>query len=336
MGEGLKIVVTGGSGFLGRLVVDAVLKRGELEGGGHERNAVDKVVVMDRVEPDGRLMRDRRVEAAVGDVGDPDFVRSAIEGGNVGVFHLASMVSSECELSPERAWSVNVGGARAVLEAARKCYRPPRLVFASSMAVFGGRFVTATVSDETRLTPQTTYGATKAITEMLVSDYTRKGYVDGRSARLPTVVVRPGRPNAAASSWVSGLFREPLAGKECIIPVDKGTRVPITGYRTVVENLLRLFDLDGSRLETDRALNLPALSPSVQEMRETLEHVGGAQAAEKLRFEPSDEIARIFGGWAQTSSFAKSRELGLLVDTNLDDVVSEYLEDLGEARLAFG
>jgi D-erythronate 2-dehydrogenase len=328
--------VTGGAGFLGRLVVNSVLRQGEFAGLGNERSTVEKVVVVDHVEPNVELMCDKRLEAAIGDVGDPEFARSVIAGENVGVFHLASMVSSECEVSPERAWSVNVGGMRAVLEAARECDRPPRLVFASSMAVFGGRFVSAAVSDDTRLTPETTYGATKAISELLVSDYTRKGYVDGRSARLPTVVVRPGRPNAAASSWVSGLFREPLAGSECVVPVDRGTRVPVSGYRTVVANLLRLFEVGGDVLGSGRALNLPGLSPSVQEMMESLERVGGAEAVEKVRFEPNDQIARIFGGWAQTSSFAKSKELGLLVDSSLDAVVYEYLEDFGEAGVVFG
>ena len=152
---------------------------------------------------------DHRAQVAIGDITDPEVVRAVVDRDDTSVFHLASMVSAGCELDFDGALAVNLDGCRAVLEACRPRSRP-RLVFSSSVAAFGGLGPEEVASDSTKVTPQTTYGVTKAICELLVNDYTRKGFVDGRSARLPVVVIRPGRPNAAASSWVSGIFREPF------------------------------------------------------------------------------------------------------------------------------
>ena len=222
------------------------------------------------------------MELVLGDIADPDLMRTVIDRGDVSVFHLASMVSAECELDFDRALRVNIDGAHAVLEGCRATGAAPRLVFASSIAAFGGLEATDVAGDDRKLTPETTYGTTKAVCELLVNEYTRKGFVDGRSARLPTVVIRPGKPNGAASSWVSGILREPMNGVESVLPVDPGTRVPLSGYRTIVDNLVRLHEVDGAALGPDRALNLPALNVTAQEMID--ERSGGRAIDRSARY----------------------------------------------------
>ena len=325
----MKVVITGGSGFLGRILAAKLLDRGELAGPTGGPEPIDSVVLLDSVvdlAAVGGLQG--RVEIVEGDVTDVACLRSVIDRDDVSVFHLASMVSAACELDFDGALRVNLSGAVAVLDAcrARKCR--PRVVFASSIAVFGGDAVVGVVSDATKLIPETTYGATKAMCELLVNDYSRKGFVDGRSARLPTVIIRPGRPNAAASSWVSGIFREPLSGQECIVPVDVGTRVPLSGYRTVVENLIRLHEVDGDALGGDRGCNFPALNPSAEEMIDTLARVNSRRLGE-IRVQPDAAVMSIFRGWAQCSSFARATGLGLVRDTTLEAIIQAYLEDFG-------
>ena len=194
---------------------------------------------------------------------------------------------------------------------------------------FGGIGVDDIVSDTTKLTPETTYGMTKAVSELLVNDYTRKGFLDGRSARLPTVVVRPGQPNAAASSWVSGIFREPLNGVDCVVPVDYDMAIPIAGYRTVVANLVRLHEVDGAALGPDRALNLPALDATPRQMAAALRRVAERPLGE-IRNEIDPVISAFFGGWARHSSFARATALGLARDESIDSMVAAYIQDFLE------
>lgn len=325
----MKVLITGGAGFLGRMLAASLLRRGELTGPDGHLQAIDSLMLLDSwASPAAVVGLGPEVELVEGDVRDAALLGSLVDRDDVSVFHLASMVSSACEVSFDRALDVNIGGARAVLDACRARHSQPRLVFTSSIAAFGGEAVEGTVSDTTKLTPETTYGSTKAICELLVNDYTRKGFVDGRSARLPTVVIRPGRPNAAASSWVSGLFREPLSGQECIVPVDVATRVPLSGYRTVVENLVRLHEVRGDALGSDRGCNLPALNPSAEEMIATLRRVTNRPLGE-IRLQPDPAIMAVFGTWAQQSSFARAVALGLACDINLEEIIEAYLQDFG-------
>jgi len=240
----VKVVITGGLGFIGRMLARRLEQRGLLA-----NREVEELVVFDR--PDG-------------DVCDARQVAALVEDGAI-VFHLASMVSGECELDFDAALRVNLDGTRNVLEACR-ARSDVRLVFASTLAVFGGELMPETVADGTKVTPQTTYGTTKASSELLVNDYTRKGFLDGRAARLPTVIIRPGAPNAAASSFASAVFREPLAGRDYALPVELDTRMPVIGARTAVECLMRLAEVDPGALGADRALNLPSLSVTAGEM----------------------------------------------------------------------
>lgn len=326
----MKVVITGGTGFVGRLLTASLLARGELTGPSGKPEPIDSVVLLDSVigEVTGTAIG-RGTELVEGDVTDPGLLRSIVDRDDISVFHLASMVSAACELNFDGALDVNVGGARTVLEACRARGSRPRVVFASSVAAFGGDAVGDVVTDATKFTPETTYGTTKAICELLMNDYTRKGSVDGRSARLPTVVIRPARPNAAASSWVSGLFREPLSGQECVIPVDIGTRVVLSGYRTIVENLIRVHELDGGALGKDRGCNLPGLSPTAEEMIAALRRVADKPLGD-IRLQRDPKIEAILGTWPQQWGAVRAVELGLARDESLESIIQEYREDFGD------
>ena len=323
----MKVVITGGGGFLGQMLARRLLAAGELTGASNTPEPVDEIVLFDSKVPPKMLPGlDGRAQLMTGDVADAGRLREVVDQDDISVFHLASMVSAECEVDFDAALRVNLDGGRAVLEACRARGSRPRLVFSSSIAAFGGLAPSEVATDSTKLTPGTTYGTTKAICELLVNDYTRKGFLDGRTARLPTVVIRPGRPNAAASSWVSGIFRERLNGEECIVPVDPGTRVPLAGYRTVVENLVRLHELGSDALGPDRALNLPALELTAQEMIEGLSAVVPGPLG-PVSFRPDPAVEAIFATWAQHASSDRAAELGLLRDRGLAEIVAAYLED---------
>jgi nucleoside-diphosphate-sugar epimerase len=308
------------------MLARALVARGTLTGPSGAQEPIDSMVLFDAVDPPPQTDLHSSIVSVAGDIGDADLLRSVVDRDDVAVFHLASMVSAGSELDFDRALRVNVGGATAVLEACRARGSTPRVVFSSSIVAFGGIGVDEVVSDETKLTPETTYGTTKAICELLVNDYTRKGFVDGRSARLPTVVIRPGQPNAAASSWVSGILREPLNGIECVVPVDAGTHVPIAGYRTVVDNLIRLHEIDGALLGSDRAVNFPALDPTPREMSAALSRASDRPLG-AIRYELDPEISSFFRGWAQHSSFDRAVALGLVRDNDLESIITGYIED---------
>ncbi|HET8590560.1 MAG TPA: D-erythronate dehydrogenase [Nakamurella sp.] len=324
----MKVVITGGGGFIGSRLAHRLLEVGELTGPDGSARPIDIITLLDIGYSDGLpVPDDARVERATGEATDGTLLRTLIDRDDVAVFHLASMVSSACEADFDAALRVNLGAVQAVLEAARARPSRPRVIFASSLAVFGGEAVAGTVTDTTKLTPETTYGTTKAIGELLVNDYTRKGFVDGRSARLPTVVIRPGRPNAAASSWVSGIFREPLNGQQAVVPVGGDIRVPISGYRTVVDNLIRLHQAPGEAIGPDRAVTLPSIAVTAREMAAALTSAAGDRELGPIVHRPDPLVERIFAGWAQTSSFQRATELNLLADEGLEPIIRGYLED---------
>ena len=323
----MKVVVTGGTGFLGRSLARHLLGRGALTGPSGSPERIDSIVLFDTIAPpDLGAELAGRVELVLGDVSDAELVRSLVDRDDTSVFHLASMVSYGCELDFDAALRVNLDGGRAVLDACRARGGTCKLVFSSSIAAFGGTAMPDVVGDSTKLTPETTYGTTKAICELLVNDYSRKGFLDGRSARLPTVVVRPGRPNSAASSWVSGIFREPLHGEECVVPVEATTRVPLSGYRTLVDNLVRLHEVDGRALGDDRAVNLPALAVTVEEMTDALRRTADRPLG-PIVVRPDPAIVAIYRSWAQRSSFGRATDLGLVTDSGLEPIIRAYIDD---------
>jgi nucleoside-diphosphate-sugar epimerase len=322
----VRVVISGGAGFLGGRLAQTLLDRGSLTGPSGRDEPIESLVVLDLVPPPAPIAADARVEFVAGEIADAPLLERIVDRDAISFFHLASMVSAGCEADFDAAYRVNVDGVRAVLEALRARASAPRIVFSSSIVAYGGLAPHEVAADSTKLTPETTYGTTKAICELLINDYTRKGFVDGRSARLPTVVIRPGRPNAAASSWVSGLFREPLNGEECVVPVDSEMCLPIAGYRTIVENLIALHEVDGAVLGPDRALNLPALDVTAAEMLAGLRRATDRSLG-PVEFRVDHAISAFFVGWAQHSAYDRALAAGLRRDPDLVTIIHEYIAD---------
>lgn len=324
----MKVVVTGDTGFLGLALARRLLARGELTGPAGRSEEIDELLLFDAVEPPERPAGlDGRVRIESGDVSDRERVRALLDRDDVSVFHLASIVSAGGELDFDAALRVNLDGTRNVLEAARARAGLPRVVFTSTYATFGGAAMPAVVGDTTKLTPQTTYGVTKACGELLVNDYTRKGFLDGRSARLPTVIIRPGKPNPAASSWASGIFREPLNGIDFVLPIEPDTPTPVSGHRTIVANLVDLHEADGAAIGDDRAVNFPNLDATPRTMQEALRRVAGDRPLGRIEERLDPAIQAIVSTWATHATFERAERLGLARPESLDRIVLDYVED---------
>jgi nucleoside-diphosphate-sugar epimerase len=312
----MRIVITGGCGFLGRRMALQLLERG----------GIDELVLFDNAPPALPLPEDQRLRLVTGDIADRATIRKVVTSGTSSVFHLAAVVSGEAEADTDLGYRVNLEGTRAVLEACRALGSRPRVVFASSLAVYGGELPPA-VGDDTAPMPQTSYGAQKAIGELLVNDYSRKGFIDGRAVRLPTVVVRPGRPNRAASTFASSIIREPLAGREAVCPVSPDTVMALVSPRRVVAGLLRAHDLPGGAFGTSRSLQLPGFSVAVGEMAEAVRRAGGTEAYGRIRWVPDPQIQLIISGWPQALEAPRAEALGFAPDTGIDEVVRAFIED---------
>jgi len=316
----MNILITGGAGFLGQQLVQALCRRGELTKG-EATEAIERIVAFDSVGV-SPATADPRVTCVEADLGDHAALARAMAGID-SVFHLAAVVSGAAEADYDLGLRVNVDGTRALVDACRALPRPPRFVFASSVAVFGGE-LPAVVEDDTMPAPQASYGVQKLIGELLVGDCTRRGYIDGRAVRLPTIVVRPGKPNAAASSFASGIIREPLAGVESICPVDATTRVWVMSPARAVSSLVHAHETPSSAWGSQRAVNLPGITVSVSEMLEALRAVGGDAAVRCVRFEADERIARIVRTWPTRFNAARASALGFTADPNFDSIVRAY------------
>jgi len=324
----MKVVITGGTGFVGARLARRILDKGTLAGPDGAQVKVDEMVLFDVVAPDPLPMSlDGQVQLVTGDMADKALIESLIDRDDISVFHLASVVSGGGEKDFDTAINTNLYGGLKLFEALRARASCPRLVFASSIAVFGGQHMPDVVGDRGKQTPQTTYGMTKACCELLINDYTRKGFLDGRSARLPTVIVRPGKPNAAASSFASGVFREPLKGEPCELPVNLETVMPVLGYRNIVEGILALHELPGGKLGDDRAVSLPAMDVMVADMIGALKRVAHNRKLGDITVKPDPFIEAIVNSWPKASEDARALSLGLPKDQSLDDVVRNYIED---------
>ncbi len=324
----MKVIITGGGGFLGSQLCKKLLELQQLTGVSGKQEPIDEILLLDAAFT--RTFEHPLVRQVTGNISDSEVVRTVIgsvEGTSI--FHLASMVSGECELHFYDAIRVNLDGGRNVFEAARSLNGTARLVFASSIAGFGGEAMQNPNTDRTKLTPQTTYGMTKVICEMMVNDYSRKGFFDGRSVRLPTVIIRPGKPNAAASGWASGMFREPLNGEQCLLPVRRCQRHPMTGYRTAIASMIALHEIPAAKLPEDRAFGLPAHSISPDDAQTVLSEI----AAEKgmvlgdIVDAFDSRIQSIVDNWPVAVDGSRASALGLPHPPTLKRLVEEYLED---------
>ncbi len=320
----MKVLITGGAGFLGQRLLRRLLQRGTLAGSKDRQEAIDEIVVFDRVVPPAS--EDPRVRLVAGDLCDEGLMRELVAARVGSVFHLAAVVSGQAEADFDLGMRVNVDGARILLEACRRAGAKPRVLFTSSVAVYGGN-LPACVDDATALDPQSSYGAQKAIAELLLVDYSRKGFVDGRVARVPTVSVRPGRPNQAASSFASSIIREPLQGDAAVCPVAPGTRMWLLSPRRAVECLLALHDVPEAALGASRKVNLPGVSVSAAQMVDALRAVAGNEAAELVRWEPDPAVERIVGTWPAAWDTSRARTLGLEGDSGFEAIVRAFVED---------
>jgi nucleoside-diphosphate-sugar epimerase len=326
----MKVVITGGMGFIGARLGRALCERGRLTGVSGQEEPVDELVLFDSVEVPGLFEEregDTKVTIVVGDISDGQTVRKLVDRDDISVFHLASVVSGAGEKDFDLAMRVNLDGGRHLLEALRMRDGQARLVFASSLAVFGGTRMPHVVGDNVKQTSQTTYGITKSMCELMINDYTRKGFIDGRSARLPTVIIRPGKPNQAASSFVSGVFREPLNGEDFELPVAVGTVMPILGYRAIVDNLIRLHELNDNLLSDDRAVSLPSHTVAVQDMIDALNAAAGNRGLGQITVKPDPFIEQICAGWPQDCEYSLATSLGFTKEDNLEEIVAYYIED---------
>ena len=316
----MKIVITGGCGFLGVGVARKLMDRPE----------IDSLVLFDAHVPDALPTGlDDRVTMVEGDISDRVQVAAIIDRDDIGVFHLASLVSAGGEQNFDLAMRVNFDGGRHILEALRARKGTPRIVLASSLAVFGGPDMPESVTEMTRVVPQTTYGMTKAIGELMINDYTRKGFIDGRAARLPTVIIRPGAPNAAASGFASGVFREPLSGQDYVLPVAMDTRMMVIGARSAIAGLTGLMDADGEGLGADRVVNLPNNAYAVTDMIAALERVAAENGITfgPVTPKPDPAIEAIVKSWPLAMEDSRARALGLPADESLEAIIREYIAD---------
>ena len=313
----MKIIVTGGAGFLGSRVISELLAA---QDAGHLPQQITEVVSLDLTETS---VQDPRVSSVVGDIADPELLRRTVDEDTWAIYHLAAVLSGGSEEDFDLSHRVNVHATHQLLEAARATGSRPRFLFTSSIAVFGGE-MPEVVPENLATQPDSTYGAFKAMGELLVNDYSRKGFVDARICRLPTISVRPGRPNSAASSFASGIIREPLQGEASVCPVPLETRMWLSSPNTVVANLVHAVTIEGEQIGRWRVLNLPGICVTVGEMLESLTAVGGQQARDLVTHQEDERIKSIVLSWPGDFDVDRVLELGFGRDESFTDAVRQF------------
>jgi D-erythronate 2-dehydrogenase len=316
----MKILITGGGGFLGFRLARSLLARGTLGG-----KPIGSVTLLDGAFPSG-VENLQKVRAVTGDVSDEKTIASVCPPDTEAVFHLAAVVSGAAEADFDLGMRVNLKGIELLLAQMRKCSRPPRLVYTSSVAAFGGD-LPAVLDDSTIANPQTSYGAQKVIGEYLITDYSRKGFVDGRSLRLPTIVVRAGKPNAAASSFASGVIREPLNGVISECPVAPETGVWLLSPGRVVDAFIHAWELPAEAWGTQRWLNLPGITATVAEMVDAMRKVAGDEVAKRVVYKADARIQAIVRTWPVNFRTPRALAMGFKPDPDVESVIRDYIAD---------
>ncbi len=317
----MRILILGGGGFIGLKLAKALAERGTLRG-----DAISHLCLADVT---GTKAIDAPFPVTIEslDIANRNAVDALMEKGWDVIFHLAAVVSGQAEADFVSGLRANFFGTLNLFESARAGGRVPVIVYSSSVAAYGGE-VPQPIEDWTNTNPQTSYGSQKVIGELLLNDYSRRGFFDGRGVRLPTVVVRPGKPNAAASSFFSSIIREPLQGEPAMCPVDpKATKGWLTSPRAVFENLLRSAELDADALGQNRCFNLPGITVTVAEMIESLSRKGGKEALDLIDYEINPAVEKIVSGWAVDFNPAKALALGMKADTDFDSIVQQFIDD---------
>ena len=321
----MHILIIGAAGMVGRKLTAALVRAGQV--GGKE---VSKLTLADVIKPES-VAFSGAVDAVAADLSAPGTAASLVAGRPDLIFHLAAIVSGEAEADFDKGYRINLDGTRFLLEAIRQeglknSPYVPKLVFTSSIAVFGAPFPEA-IGDEFFSTPLTSYGTQKAIGELLLNDYSRKGFVDGVGIRLPTIVVRPGKPNLAASGFFSNILREPLSGKEAVLPVARDVRHWFASPRAAVGFLIRAAELDTSKLGWRRTVSAPGLSTTVGEEIEALRRVAGDKVVGLIKEVPDETIIKIVAGWPRNFSTKRAEGLGFVAETSFDDIIRIHIED---------
>jgi len=339
----MNVLITGAAGFLGQRLARALVERGHLQSSAGIAEPIEELCLFD-VNPPAALARDSvmdssidphrrsapiRIRTVTGDIRDSALLRSLIDERTTAVFHLSAIVSGTAEADFDLGWSINLDGSRALLEACREARAHARVVFTSSVAVYGGA-LPVLVTDQTPLNPQSSYGAQKAMAELLLTDYNRKGFVDGRILRLPTISVRPGRPNGAASSFASGMIREPLAGEAAQCPVAAQTRLWLLSPVRAIEALVHGHELSSAAIGIARAINLPGLSLTAAEMAQALTRVAGTEVAARIEWQPDERVERIVASWPAAWDMSRALGLGFRPDADFDSVIRAYQSEASE------
>ena len=353
----MNVLITGAAGFLGQRLARALVQRGYLQSSAGIAEPIDELCLFDVITPavvgvnpvvnaafdvadhaandaanetlghSDRPSAPIRIRTITGDIRDRALLQSLMNERTTADFHLSAIVSGTAEADFDLGWSINLDGSQSLLEACRQSGARVRVVFTSSVAVYGGA-LPEMVNDHTPLNPQSSYGAQKAMAELLLTDYNRKGFVDGRILRLPTISVRPGRPNGAASSFASGMIREPLAGESARCPVGAQTRLWLLSPARAIEALVDGHELPTEAIGIARAINLPGLSLTAAEVAQALTRVAGADVAARIEWQPDDRVERIIASWPAAWDTTRAVKLGFKPDANFDSVIRAYQSEL--------
>jgi len=321
----MKVVITGGGGFLGKKLARRILQQGSIANAQGQQQSVKEVLLFDVARASGPGLDDPRVRAIAGDIANPSTVRDIVQGAST-VFHFAAVVSAGAEADFDLGYRVNLDGTRNVLEACRALGTNPRVVFTSSLAAYGGD-LPPEVTDDTPLTPQTSYGSQKSIGEFLLRDYTRKGFLRGTAVRLPTICVRTGLPNKAASTWASSVVREPLTGVDVVCPVTPETVMVVLSPRKTVDAFMKLHDLPPDAFGPGRTLLLNGIKVTAKELEQAVGRHAGNRKVGKVVWQHDPAIQAICNGWPQGLSSDRARKLGFEIDRDLDEVVRNFIAD---------
>ena len=327
----MKVLVTGGGGFLGRQLAETIAQAGSIEladeSGAKTSHPVDTITCFDVVSGGAQ---GRGIVNVAGDITDAKTVAGLVDKDTGVVIHLAAVVSGTAEADFDLGMRVNLDGTRHLLEACRQAGHKPRLLFSSSIAVFGGE-LPSVVTDATTPTPQGSYGIQKLMGELLVQDYTRKGFIDGRSVRVPTVVVRPGKPNGAASGFASGILREPLSGVDAVLPVPPSTEMWIASPRAVVSMFLHALALSPNDWGWHRSINLPGLVASMDQELAELRAVAGPEVLARVHQQPDEAVMKLVQSWAARFDTSRARAMGFEADADCGAILRAYVEDNPDA-----
>lgn len=318
----MHVLITGAAGFLGQRLIQALAARGTLNG-----QPLAHLTLIDQVKPETPPGLSFKVTAYATDITAPGALDTALNERPDVIFHLAAVVSSAAEADLDLGMAVNFDATRALLEGCRsRGLSDTRLILASSVAAFGGE-LPPVLDDITAVTPQSSYGTQKAMSELLINDYSRRGLVDGRVLRLPTIVIRPGRPNAAASSFASSILREPLNGEEAVCPVPVNLELFVMSPGKVIEALLHGAEVPGHAFGPWRSLMLPGITVSVAEMLDSLRTLGGDEALARVQHKPDPKIEAIVASWPSRFKTQRAQQLGFKGDSSFREIVEAFLND---------